>query len=262
MTTVPSTGGCVQPGGRVGLQVVRGLTGQVEQYDDGGERVIGGALDGLDLPAWPQPDGLTIHRLCRHGLPANGLPDEVNEWRLRNLPHLWRGARRVAAARVLRLPHFYGALWGRVIRGDGAVLELGLMSLRVVTTAGVNKVVAVMNTSDAVTGVNFKFHGFGTGGTAEASADTALVTELTTEYNPNNTRPTGTQTTGGSSNVYRSVGTLTPDSGSPAITEHGLFSANAAGTLFDRSLFAAVNLVSANGDSLQVTYDGTFAAGG
>jgi hypothetical protein len=61
--------------------------------------------------------------------------------------------------------------------------------------------------------------------------------------------------------VYRSVGTNTLDSGTPAVTEHGLFSASTTGTLLDRTVFAAINLIGANGDSLQSTYSFTLTAG-
>lgn len=58
------------------------------------------------------------------------------------------------------------------------------------------------------------------------------------------------------------MGTISPDSGGTlAITEHGLFSAASAGTLWDRTVFAAVNLV-AGSDSLQVTHTTTFPSGG
>lgn len=137
--------------------------------------------------------------------------------------------------------------------------DYGVLSRQVVTTAGVGFLVdAFQNTKELE---NLKYHGYGTGGTAEASGDTALVTELTTQYATDNTRPTGTTTEGASANIYRSVGTLDPDS-AVAITEHGLFdqAANSGGTLWDRSLFSVIN-VSASGDTLETTYDCTFAAG-
>ena len=73
-------------------------------------------------------------------------------------------------------------------------------------------------------------------------------------------RPTGSQTEGASANIYRTVGTLAPDA-TVAITEHGIFTqaATGGGTLLDRSVFSAVNMVS--GDTLQSTYDLTFASG-
>ena len=163
-------------------------------------------------------------------------------------------------ARRLGLMVAYGELHGRVIRGDGAVIDCGLLGRRVVTTAGVNYLAADM--AGGANDINlFKFHGAGTGTTAEATSDTALVTELTTQYNPDSTRPTGSQSS--STNTYTTVGTLTPDSGGTiAVTEHGIFSASSAGTLWDRTKFAAVNLDSTAGDSAQFTYTATFPAGG
>jgi hypothetical protein len=158
------------------------------------------------------------------------------------------------------MPFIYGALWLRVFRGNGDVEELGLASLRVVTNAGVAYLTADIAGGAADSNL-FKFHGFGTGGTAEAAADTALVTEETTQYNPDNTRPTGSQAS--STNTYTTVATYSPDSGATrAITEHGIFTqaATGGGTLWDRTLFSVVNLV-ASSDSLQATYVATFPAG-
>lgn len=147
-----------------------------------------------------------------------------------------------------------------VRRGDtGAIEDYGMVSRRLVTTAGVNYIASDMN--DGGSDINlFDFHGLGTGTNAEAVGDTALQTELTTEYT-GNVRATGTPSNP-SANIYRSVGTNTMDSGTPAVTEHGLFSISAAGTLLDRSTFSAVNLVGANGDSLQTTYNFTITSGG
>lgn len=141
----------------------------------------------------------------------------------------------------------------------GVVTDYGTMSYRVVTTAGV--VFLANNFAAGGQAIsNFKFHGFGTGTTAEAVGDVALVTELTTQYAVDNTRPTGSQAS--TSNVYTTIGTLSPDSGGTiAITEHGIFSASSSTTLWDRSVFSAVNLV-AGSDSLQVTYALTCTAGG
>lgn len=201
-----------------------------------------------------------LREVIADGLPSLDAPDFVNRWRAANLRNLWRGARRVVVARAMGIPHFYGSLYG-VAEVRGERFDLGLMSLRVVTTAGVNKLVSGLNASDATTFQNFKFHGFGTGTTAEAITDTTLVTELTTQYATDNTRVTGTQTVGASNNIYRTVATLSPDTGGTLnITEHGVFSASSAGTLLDRSVFTAVPLV-AGSDSLQVTYELTLAAG-
>jgi hypothetical protein len=199
----------------------------------------------------------------RSMVPWGAMPREVRRWRLHNLRYVSLGVLKLGLAllvsRVTQIPILYGVLYLRKRTGEGEWLDLGLASVRVVTTAGVNFIVdAFQNTTELET---LHFHGFGTGGTAEAAADTALVTELTTQYVPDNTRPTGTTIEGATANIYRTVATLSPDvGGTIAITEHGVFSATTAGTLLDRSLFSAVNLV-AGSDSLQATYDLTFTAG-
>jgi len=146
----------------------------------------------------------------------------------------------------------------KVIRASGRVEEHGIVSRKVVTDAGVNFIVDAFQNSTEVE--NFKYHALGTGSTAEAAGQTALVTELTTEYT-GNVRATGTTTEGATANVYRTVATNTLDeTPGAALREHGIFSASSAGTLLDRSVFAAINLSS--GDSLQSTYDLTFSSGG
>lgn len=141
------------------------------------------------------------------------------------------------------------------------VVDYGCVSRRMVTNAGVGFIVDAFQNSVELE--NMKFHAFGTGTTAEAQGDTALVTEETTQYNPDNTRPTGS-TTEAAANIFRSVGTYSPDSGGTrAITEHMLMSqaATGGGVGLDRSVFSAVNIVAA-ADSLQATYDFTITAGG
>ena len=214
---------------------------------------------------WPDatyPSDPSMRDIARHGLPARGLSDTVNEWRASNAKRLLPQAAKLAVARAAQkihgMPFMYGALWLRVFRGDGTIDDLGLASLRVVTTAGVTYICADI-AGGASDSSDFKYHGFGVGTTAEASGQTALVTELTTEYVTNSTRPTGSQSA--STNTYTTVATLSPDSGGTlAITEHGIFSATSAGTLLDRSVFSAVNLV-ASSDSLQATYVLTLPAG-
>lgn len=183
----------------------------------------------------------------------------VRAWRRANRCNMARGLRQVTAARDAGVPTMFGALYLVHLLASGDEVDYGLVSLRVVTTAGVNWIVsAFANTVEMET---MKYHGLGTGGTAEAIGDTALVTELTTQYATDNVRATGTTTTGATSNVYRTVATNTVDA-TAAVTEHGIFSqaAVAGGTLLDRSLFSVINL--ANGDGLASTYDCTFSAGG
>jgi hypothetical protein len=241
--------GAVSPSGTLGLQVFRGMDQHqiAEQFN--------AVVAASHYPA----RSLSVAEIAHYGLPRKGIDERVNAWRTANVKNLWRGARRVLAARALRLPHFYGALYLTHIKADGEVLELGLASMRVVTTAGVNFIVdAFQNTQEVE---NFKYHGLGTNNTAEAVGDTGLNTELTTQYNPDNTRATGSLTEGASANIFRTVGTNTVDA-TAAVVEHGILTqaATGGGTLLDRSVFSTVNL--ASGDSLQSTYDLTIASGG
>ncbi|MGQ0670218.1 MAG: hypothetical protein ACT4PO_11195 [Actinomycetota bacterium] len=182
----------------------------------------------------------------------------MNDWRVANCRRLLRPFAKLWLARVLRIPHFFGRLSLVVIRADQRVLDYGLASLRLVTNTGAGFVVDAFQ--NLVEVENMKFHGLGTGAVAEAATDTALGTELALQYNPDNTRATGS-TTELSAQVYRTVGTNTVDA-AVAVTEHGILSqaATGGGVLLDRSVFAVVNL--ANGDSLQTTYDLTVNSGG
>lgn len=162
-------------------------------------------------------------------------------------------------SRYLAITSVVAQLSIKIIRSDGIVVDYGVVSRRVVTTAGVGYIV------DAFQGLvepeNMRYHGLGTGSTAEDASDTALVTELTTEYT-GNVRATGTLTEGASANIFRTVGTNTLDeTPGAALREHGLFSqaAPGGGVLLDRSVFAAITL--SDGDSIQTTYDVTFTAG-
>jgi hypothetical protein len=127
--------------------------------------------------------------------------------------------------------------------------DLGLVCTKVVTTAGVNYLVDCLQ-GLATTDV-FTYHASGTGTTAEAAAQTALVTEVASRTN-------GTKAEGSSANIYRTVGTIAYG-GTFAITEHGVFSAASSGTMLDRSVFAAINVIS--GDSIEFTYELTLPSG-
>lgn len=123
----------------------------------------------------------------------------------------------------------------------------------IVTTAGVT----YMATDFASGGVSptisgFKFHDSGTGTTAAATSDTGLQTPTGIA------RVTGTGTNP-SATVYRSAATITYNN-TYAVTEWGLFSAAASGTLWDRRVFTAKNVV--NLDTVSFTYNLTISAGG
>lgn len=132
---------------------------------------------------------------------------------------------------------------------DCTVHDLGVLSQRVITNAGVGFIVDAFQNLVEMEAMNF--HGMGTGAAAEAVGDSALGTEV-------ETRATGTQSEP-ASNQIRSIGTITATA-PRSVTEHGLFSASSAGVLWDRSVFTAVAL--ATSDSIQFTYTGTFTAGG
>lgn len=154
-------------------------------------------------------------------------------------------------ARLMGLATMYGTLRAVLVRADGQRINYGVLDYRVVTTAFVSYVVDQLQTETSTFG-DFKFHDSGVGTTDPVVGDTAI------ETTDGESRATGSQTEA-SATVYRSVGTISYTT-TKAITEHGLFNDASAGTLMDRSEFAAVNVV--NGDSIQFTYDLTVSAGG
>jgi len=141
----------------------------------------------------------------------------------------------VAFTGILSLRHYIAA--------ECRWVDLGMVSARVVTDAGVAFLVDDWdnNVTDITT---FNFHDSGIGTTAEAQTQTGLVTP-TGEGRDAGTKsqPTAPQ--------LRTVATHTY-AGPFAITEHGIFSATTAGTMWDRSLFAPINVVS--GDKIEFTY--------
>ena len=148
------------------------------------------------------------------------------------------------------MTEIWGILSARVIRIGEKPLDLGVISVKKVTTAFRDYIVDSLQNSTTSPLSNFKYHACGTGTTAEANTQTALVTEV-------GSRQSGTQIEGATANIYKTVATITPG-GTYAITEHGIFSANSAGTLMDRSLFSAINV--SPSDSIEFTYECTFNA--
>ena len=96
----------------------------------------------------------------------------------------------------------------------------------------------------AVTGASFtmQFVAIGTDATSAAVGDTGLGTEAS--------RSTGTvtYTSGG---IYEVVATFAAGSGTGAIAEYGLFSANTGGTMLSRDIEAVINKGAS--DTLTVT---------
>lgn len=187
-------------------------------------------------------------------------------WKIRNTARLtFIGgllANRAAFAfsKITKVPTITSKLMGKLIRADGTTINYGVLSYRLVTDAGVAHMVDDWQAGTPRMYDVMKYHACGTGTGDEAVGDTGMGTECTTTLNPDSTRATGTNTQP-SAPVLQSVGTVTFD-GSAAVTEHGLMSAAATGTgtLWDRSKFAAINVVS--GDTIAFTYQCTIASGG
>jgi hypothetical protein len=147
----------------------------------------------------------------------------------------------------------------RVRKADGTWINYGTVGYRVVTTVGVNAMATAFITPGSPG--TFYYHALGTTNTAPAVGDTAMAAEISTQYNPDNTRATGTHVQGASANIYQSVATNTVD-GTVAAVECGILTqaATGGGSLLDRFIFSVVNLSS--GDGFQSTFNLTFTAGG
>jgi hypothetical protein len=98
-----------------------------------------------------------------------------------------------------------------------------------------------------------RYHALGTSATAIDETQTSLVGELTSQYNPNNTRATGTLTEGGSANIFQTVGSNTLDAG-VTVQEWALMSQAAVpgGTMWSRVLTGSVAV--ASGGTVTTTY--------
>ena len=197
------------------------------------------------------PQRLALPNL-RHDPEGNLMLYQIKNWRAykdRFLQRRLSGLNALGGMTTMR-----AELHAKFIRGDGTERDLGLLSARVVTNAGVTYMRDDFNAATGAADItNFKFNASGTGSVAENVTDTALGTDSGVA------RVTGSQGVGAGSNTYVTVGTMNYVS-TLAITEHGIFSASSAGTLWDRSVFAAINVVS--GDAIQFTYTLTITAGG
>lgn len=207
----------------------------------------------------------SLLEVLHHDLVKHLAIDEVRRWKVSNFVHLWRGLKKIYLAKKLGLPHLYGSLHLTKIFSDGRILDYGLASMRVVTSAGAQFVVDAFQNLSSAELENMRYHAIGRGTAAEAAGNTALGNEWTTAYYDGASRATGTLTEGSTANVYRTVGTNTYVTGATAasvIAEHGIFhiaSLTAGGILLDRSVFSTISLDGA--DALQSTFDLTIASG-
>lgn len=187
-------------------------------------------------------------------------------WRVRNAirPAFWLGWLAVQAAKLFSqitgIPTIIGELAIRLHKANGEWVDYGVVGYRVVTDAGVAYLVDDMDNNAGSADISlFNYHGVGTGTNAENASDTALQTESTTILTVDSTRATGTRSQP-AANQFRSTGAVSFD-GAGAITEHGLFTASATGTgtLWDRTVFSAINV--ASGDGISAQYTVTFSSG-
>jgi hypothetical protein len=140
-------------------------------------------------------------------------------------------------------------LRARVFRNGELIADHDLGS-GLVTTAGVNDMA-----TDFGSGTNFQMYNqqdTGTGTTAAAIGDTALQTPT------GGSRVAGTKSNP-SAGQYRSVATITYG-GSFAVTEWGLFKNASGAPMWDRRVFAAINVDTST--SIEFTYTLTINAGG
>ena len=130
-------------------------------------------------------------------------------------------------------------------RGDGSGLYVAHENL--ITTKGFDLVCDVLGKNAQPD--DLSHIGIGTGTTAAAAAQTALVTQ--------NAREIAVYAHVAGTKVFTMVVTFAPGTGTGAVTEAGCFNAASSGTMFNRVLFAAVNKATA--DSLTVTFTFTFS---
>lgn len=230
--------GSMAPAGAVGLEIIRRDAWKSER------------LAHLTCGWEPQTDlGKTIRRI----LPL--LPTEA-------ALEVLEVVRRAAVIESLLRLRVHRVAGSRFLQGGELLEDHGIVSRRLVTDAFVAAVVDALDVGVGFTLSNFRYHGIGTGTTAEAANQTALVTELTTEYT-GNVRATGTATQP-SANILTSTATNTLDSGTPALREHAVFTqaATGGGAMLDRSLFSAINLDGTVGDGLTSAYSLTLTSGG
>ena len=176
--------------------------------------------------------------------------DPAVRWKLANLKNLIRGFDRVQRESKFKDTRPAGMLSIKA-NVKGEVFDLGLVSVNVVTTAGVNFVIDAIQGLATIT--NLKYHASGTTNTAEAIDDTALAVEV-------DVRVAGTQIEGASANIYKTVATLVYTD-TRTIVEHGLFDQLAlGGTLFDRSVFTGIPVDTST--SIEFTYEWTLNSGG
>lgn len=140
------------------------------------------------------------------------------------------------AAYGIRSPYF--GEWSNVLENHNLVV-----------TAGKGGMSSRLNGAGAAAA--FTYIAVGTGTTAPAAGDTTLQTETSTSGLARAAATCTQVTTTVTNDTAQDQVTFTV-TGTVAVTESGVFNANAAGTMLCRQTFSAINVV--NGDSLQITW--------
>lgn len=185
-------------------------------------------------------------------------------WRVRNFlrPAYLHGRFSILvawlASKITHLPYLIGE-WRVVVRRvDGTVEDYGVVCSKLITDAGLVKFADAFH--DASFDLStFKYGGVGSGSTAPAAGNTALVTEYTTQLEVDNTRATATSSKPTTTSVLKQF-TQTFDA-SVSVAEFGIFSqaATGGGTLLDRGTMTALDLGSGDGFTGKLTV--TFSRG-
>lgn len=139
-----------------------------------------------------------------------------------------------------------GTVLVEVLRG-GEVVDAAVGHNMIVNAGRAHIIDRLQGTSSAVA----DYLAIGTSTTAEAASQTALLAEVGTRVQGTLTQP--------DAYTDRDVGTFAAGNGTGTIGEAGRLNASTSGTMMGRALVSPTKVKAAE-DSLQVTYDFTYAA--
>lgn len=133
--------------------------------------------------------------------------------------------------------------WTMSLYGPDGVLKTQIAGTNVVTTVGKDFVASfLVSAAAAASTFTCKYVAVGTGTTPETAGDTVLGSEVV--------RTTATVTHNGAG-VYQLIASFGTNSATGAITEYGIFSSSANGTMLARDTESVVNVGA--GDTFVVT---------
>jgi hypothetical protein len=134
-----------------------------------------------------------------------------------------------------------GVVQARLVAPDGTIRETREATANLIVTTGKHAIADQLLASPTLSKPTHM--GIGTGTTAPAVGNTALVTEVGTRQSLSKTR---------SGNVVTLVASFGAGVGTGAITEAGIFTAASSGTMYSRIVFAAIN--KGSNDTLGLTW--------